>query len=453
VAIQPTDKDQSMKRREFLKASSAASLGLLAGHWLPRARAAQSRSAAASVNVAVLGTNSRGSALAAQFAQLPNVQVTYICDPDDKAAAKGVDAVKPHTSTAPKVVRDFRRALDDKDVDALVIAMPDHWHAPATILAMHAGKHVYLEKPCSHNPAEGEMLIAVQNRYPELKLQMGNQRRSSAGIAEAVELLKDGAIGRPFHAEAWYCRKRGPIGRGKVVPVPQHLDYEIWQGPAPRKPYRDNVIHYNWHWFWNWGTGETCNNGCHELDVCRWALGVEYPERVTSSGGRFRYEDDWEFYDIQQLGIEFPGRKSISWQGHSVDQVKRFGLSRGTMIFGEQGQMLITESAYKIFDHDGKVVREYGQASGGDTTDTRAPTKDLTKAHCGNLLDCIRNGGTPHSEIEGGHKSVLLCHLGNIAQKFGRALKIDPKTGHIVGDPEAMQLWAREYEPGWKPRI
>ncbi len=439
-----------MDRRQFLKTTGAAGVGVgLMSHASP---ALGVLGASDKLRIAAVGVNSRGAALAGAFASSPNCEVTYICDVDDKAAAKGVKAVVKHGGD-PKVVRDFREALDDQSVDAVMIATPDHWHAPATLMAMAAGKSVYVEKPCGHNCAEGEMLIASQAKYPKQVIQMGNQRRSSVVIAEAVAALKEGVIGRAYHGKAWYCRNRGSIGRGKVVPVPRHLDYELWQGPAPRVSYKDNVIHYNWHWFWNWGTGETCNNGTHEIDVCRWALGVDYPTRVTSTALRHKFDDDWEFYDIQTVGMTFPDKKSIVWEGHSVDAMAQYGSDRGAMIFGENGIVKIDPGQYVVMDHKGKAVERVGAAQAGGSTDVKAPTKDLTKNHVINFLESVRGDAKPNSPIDEGHKSVLLCHLGNVAQECGGAVETDPVNGRVVGNAKAQAMWGRAYEKGWEPKV
>jgi len=238
-----------------------------------------------------MGVNGRGTVLARGFARTTHGEVAYVCDVDSLVLAKGVSAVAQVQGKSPKGLGDFRKALEDKDVDALVIAAPDHWHTPAALLALQAGKHVYLEKPCGHNPREGELLVEAQRKHRRV-VQMGTQQRSAPRSIDIVQAIKEGAIGEPYLARAWYANTRGPIGRGKAVPAPANLDYELWQGPAPHTPYRDNVIHYNWHWFRRWGTGEICNNGTHEIDVARWALGVRYPTRVTSVGGRYHFADD-----------------------------------------------------------------------------------------------------------------------------------------------------------------
>jgi len=301
-------------RRSFIKKSAAGVAAISVGGILP-GFSARSYAAIAGANdrilVAVMGVNSRGKALSGTFARQENVDIIYVCDVDSRAEAACSDSIEKLGRKRPAACSDFRKALDDKAVDALVIAAPDHWHAPAAILASKAGKHVYLEKPCSHNPAEGELLVAAADKYG-IVMQMGNQRRSFPNVAAGIAELKSGIIGRPYYAKTWYTNNRLSIGTGKEVPVPSWLDYELWQGPAPRKPYRDNLIHYNWHWFWHWGTGEALNNGTHFVDLARWGLGVDFPVKVSSSGGRYAYNDDWETPDTQLISMEFENKSIMT---------------------------------------------------------------------------------------------------------------------------------------------
>src|ERR1035441_10225637 len=318
----------SINRRDFLKQAGTAGLGLgLASQIGSVVYAAASTTKPGgrtmgpndTLKVAVIGTNGRGLAHIECLTHIPGVQVAYICDVDDRAIVTGIKTTAKWQKAEPKGLKDFRKALEDNSLDAVTIATPDHWHAPMAILALNAGKHVYLEKPCSHNPYEGELLIKAVSKYQRV-LQMGNQRRSFPHIQQAIKEIHDGIIGRAHYGHAWYDNARASIGHGKAAPVPSWLDYELWQGPAPRRPYHNNVIHYNWHWFWNWGTGEALNNGTHEVDVCRWALGVDWPVRVTSNGGRYQFEDDWETPDTQVIGWDYADRKSISWEGRSCNK-------------------------------------------------------------------------------------------------------------------------------------
>ena len=404
------------------------------------------------LRVAMMGTNSRGFALTQEFAKAKNCQVTFICDVDSRVIDKTVAKVDEMTGKKPKGVTDFRRALDDKDVDILVIAAPDFWHAPATILGLKAGKNVYVEKPVGHNPREGELVVKAQKKYGKV-VQMGNQQRSSDHTIRAIKKVHEGELGRAYFAKTWYANTRGPIGTGKAAPVPEWLDYELWQGPAPRVPFKDNVVHYNWHWFWRWGTGESCNNATHEIDVARWALEVDYPTRVTSVGGRYHFNDDWEFFDTQDMGFQFPGRKTIVWEGRSCNGQNIHGRDRGTAVHCEGGTLIVDRNGYEIYDNKNKLVDEFKSGEKISTTDISSAGGSLNGAHVSNFLGAIREGTRQNSPIDDGHKSVLLCHLGNIAQKLERDLEIDPENGRIQSDSEAQKMWGRDYEPGWEPTL
>ena len=457
-----TDK---IDRREFVARGAAAGLGLTTWGAIPPLR--NNPAPSDKVNVAVMGVNSRGFVLAQSFANA-GAEVSYICDVDSRAVEAAIAGVsEPRQTPAregqpsrtlprlqeqrPQGVTDLRRALDDNDVDVLVIAAPDHWHAPAAILALKAGKHVYIEKPCSHNPLEGEMLVRAQANYGRL-VQMGSQQRSAPESISAIRQIREGLIGRPYYARTWYANTRGPIGRGSVAPVPDWLEYDLWQGPAPRTPYRDNVVHYNWHWFWRWGTGEINNNAAHELDIARWALGVDYPTRVTSAGGRYHFDDDWECPDTQVASYDFEDGKTITWDGRSCNGRTVEGRGRGTAIHGTEGTVVLDRSGYVAYDNDNNEIGSEMRPVAGSALDTSG-AGDLTDIHIANFLASIRGEDTLNAPIEDGRKSILLCHLGNIAQRTGRSLQCDPTTGHILNDIEAMLLWTREYEPGWEPTV
>jgi predicted dehydrogenase len=234
--------------------------------------------------------------------------------------------------------------------------------------------------------------------------------------------------------------------------VPSNLDYELWQGPAPRTPYRDNVIHYNWHWFTRWGTGEICNNGTHEMDVARWFLGVDYPMSVYSIGTRHTYADDWEFPDTQEATYEFEGGKSIVWHGQSCNGLPMYNRPRGTTILGTAGSMIIDQDGYVIADMKGKTKKDTAAVQAGDPLNTVGDDA-ATELHMKNFLDAIRTGAKLNAPIADGAKTGMLCHLGTVSQQLGRKLTTDPKTGHFVGDPEASKRWARTYEKGWAPSV
>jgi predicted dehydrogenase len=418
-------------RREFLRRSTLAgaagtafSLGVLG--------------AVNRLRLGFMGMHGRGSDLARSFAKFADVEVAYVCDVDERAIAKGQQAAASGDRPAPRAVKDFRRILDDPTVDALVIAAPDHWHTPAAILACTAGKHVYVEKPVSHNAREGELAVAAARKFNRV-VQVGTQRRSMPRIIEAMQKVRGGAIGRVLFSRGWYNNVRGSIGRGRPAPVPAWLDWELWQGPAPERPFHDNLVHYNWHWFWHWGTGELGNNGIHALDLCRWGLGVDYPRRVTSGGGRYHFDDDQETPDTHVVTFDF-GDKAIAWEGRSCQRHGYEGAMFGAAFYGDKGTLVTDGASYTIYDADDKPGAKVG-GSGGD------------EPHLRNFLDCIRSGARPSADIEDGHKSTLLCHVGNIAWRVGRTLNCDPKTGRIAGDRGAARLWSREYRRGWEPKV
>ncbi len=437
-------------RRAFMQQTALVGTGILAA---PNLFAFQG-SPNEKIVMGVVGTNSRGLFLAKMFAKLPNVEVAYICDVDSKVLEKTIAEIQKDTGKKPQGFKDVRKLLEVKDLDAIAIAAPDHWHAPAAMLAVQAGKHVYVEKPCSHNPAEGEMLVQAVQKYGKL-IQMGSQRRSFPKVMEAMNELRNGVIGRPYFAKGWYANSRKPIGVGKKIAVPENIDFDLWQGPAPRRSYQDNLVHYNWHWFWNWGTGEALNNGTHELDVMRWGLGVDFPTKVTSMGGRFAYKDDWETPDTQTISYTFANNTMMEWEGRSCNGYPGEGAGRGVIFYGEKGTMVIPGGDdYKIFGLDNKLIREVKTGlEEASRTNTMGMGELLDSQILINFADSIRGKTKLTAPISEGHKSTLLPQLGNISYRTGRTLNCDPKNGHILKDKEAMKLWSREYEKGWEMKL
>jgi predicted dehydrogenase len=436
-------------RREFLDALAVGAAGFAVGTTAKsygRILGSNDR-----LNFAVVGLNGRAYAhLSSLKANTSTARVSHVCDVDNNILKKFADSVRQEMGEAPLTDKDFRRILEQRDVDAITIATPDHWHTPMAIAALKAGKHVYVEKPCSHNPAEGEMLVQAQRKYQKL-VQMGTQQRSSPHTMEIVEKIHAGIIGRPYFAKAWYVNVRKSIGIGKEVPVPPQLDWDLWQGPAPRRPYKDNVHPYNWHWFKIYGTGETLNNGTHEVDVCRWALGVDYPKRVNSSGGRYQFKDDWQFYDTLVTSFAYED-KLISWEGKSCQGMKFYDRDRGSTITGTNGTVLVDRDGYEIYDLKGKKTSEF--KAGNTTSSADLIGRDsMTDAHFANFIAGIRKGEKLNSPVAVGNIAVTMLQLSNIAWEVNRELHLDPNGGRIEGDPQAMKMWGREYEKGWAPEV
>ena len=403
------------------------------------------------IHCAIAGVRSRGKAHAAAIHLQKNAKILYSCDVDDTILDEHNQWSKENIGYVPKVEKDFRKLVENKEIDAIFIASPEHWHAPMSIMAMQAGKHVYVEKPCSHNPYENELLIAAQKKYG-LKVQMGNQQRSALTSMLAVSDIRNGIIGEVYKGEAYYSNNRGSIGIGKPAPIPQTLDWDLWQGPAPRTQYKDNIHPYNWHWFRNWGTGEVHNNGTHEIDICRWALGVDIPQSVTSFGGKYAYQDDWEFVDNQQVTFTYPKGKFITWTGHSRGLIQPKQPGRGVTLYGSKGTIQLDRNFYKHFDLGGNLIKEEFENVVSQTTDTRGQG-GLDVNHVGNLFDAIREEKPLTAEIKDASISTLMCHLANMAQDAVETLHIDSTSGKVLNNDKIMQNWRRDYAPGWEPTV
>ena len=438
-----------VNRREFLDALAVGAAGLAI-----RANAksyGQILGSNSRLNFAVIGLNSRGYAhLSALQANKATACITHVCDVDSNTMDKFAATTTQAMGEAPAKEKDFRKILAQKDVDAISIASPDHWHTPMAIAGLQAGKHVYVEKPCSHDPAEGALLVEAQKKYAKV-VQMGTQQRSSPHTIEIVGKIHDGLIGRAYYAKAWYSNTRKSIGFGKPAPVPPQLDWELWQGPAPRRAYTDNIQPYNWHWFRTYGTGEALNNGTHEVDVCRWALDVDYPQRITSSGGRYEFKDDWQFYDTLVTSFAYPD-KMISWEGKSCQGMKFYNRDRGAAIMGTTGTVVVDRDGYEIYDLNGKKTSEFNTGKMTSSSDLRG-ADTMTDAHFKNFIEAIRSGEKLKAPIAVGNVSVTMLQLSNIAWEVNRELLLDTQDGKIQSDPQAMKMWGREYEKGWAPHI
>ncbi len=438
-------------RRDVIKAAAAtgatASIASLSPAAYGRILGANDR-----VQVAAVGVRSRGLTLIKEFTNA-GADVTRAFDVDSRVE----QAVRSELGSAgiaqPAFGKDFRVALDDPDIDIIAIATPDHWHACGTLMAMQAGKHVYVEKPCSYNPEEGEMLAAAQAKTG-LHVQMGNQQRSSGPSNELIERIRQGELGDIYHVYTWYGNKRGGIGPEVAAPVPDWLDWDLWQGPAPRRAYANPWVHYEWHWNWHWGTGETCNNALHELDIARWIIDTQNPEKVrTRASRRFFTDDAWQMYDTMTAEFVYPGDVSITWDGHCCNNVLQFGRGRGALAYGTKGSAIVDREGYEMFDLAGKKTAERREAGGNaDTTDLRGGGGLVTQ-HCRNLIEVVNGrASTLASPIDEGATSTLMCHLANIAYRTGAELTVDPQTGRIA-EKFAQPYVSREYEPGWMPTI
>ena len=439
-------------RREFIDTFAVGAAGLAIGSTAKSY--AQILGYNDRLNFAIMGLHWRGYAhLSALMANKDSARVSHVCDVDSNILAKFAATAEHELGYVPSSDKDFRQVLQQKDVDAITIATPDHWHTPLAIAALQAGKHVYVEKPCSHNPAEGALLVQAQQKYQKL-VQQGTQQRSCLRTIEAIDKIHSGLIGRTYLAKGWYGNVRKSIGIGQEAPVPPQLDWDLWQGPAPRRPYKDNIHPYNWHWFKHWGTGEALNNGTHSIDLCRWTLGVDYPKRVTSLGGRYQFKDDWQFYDTLVTSFDY-GDKMISWEGKSCNGMKYYGHDTGLTVMGTTGSVFIYGdggAGYDVYDLKGDrtgVFKDDDAIPFYDKFDGDIPTN----AHFANFIAAIRKGEKLHAPISEGNIVVTMLQLSNISWELNRELQLDPRDGKIQNDPEAMKSWARDYENGWAPHL
>jgi len=436
-------------RREFLDTLAVTAAGMAIGSTAKSY--GQILGSNDRLNFALIGLHGRGYAhLSALKANKDTARISHVCDVDSDTLRKFAGDAQRELGYAPSTDKDFRNILQLKEVDAIAIATPDHWHAPMAIAGLQAGKHVYVEKPCSHNPAEGAMLIAAQQKYGKL-VQMGTQQRSSPHTIEIVDKIHNGLIGRAYFAKAWYSNLRKSIGFGKEAPVPPQLDWDLWQGPAPRRTYKDNVQPYNWHWFRIYGTGETLNNGTHEIDVCRWALDAGYPQRISSSGGRYHFKDDWQFYDTLVTNFDY-GDKMISWDCKCCQGMKYYNRDRGSVIMGTTGSVLVDRDGYEVYDLKGNKTSEF--VTGKVTSSSDLTGRDtMTDVHFANFIAGIRKGEKLNSPVSVGNVAVTMLQLSNVAWEVNRELELDTSDGKILRDAEAMRMWGREYESGWAPSI
>jgi len=427
-------------RRGFLKQTGLGVAGAMALNFATtpaRALGANER-----IRVGIIGCGGRAQSLARGFNGPGESEIAYVCDPDaDRANAMAKSLSEGNGQDAPRAVDDLRKVLDDRSVHAVVVATPDHWHAPAAIMACDAGKHVYVEKPCSHNLREGRLLVEAARRN-ERVVQHGTQSRNSEMIADAVQMLREGIIGDVLVAKAWNIQKRDNIGHAEPSEAPASVDYDMWLGPSPHMPFQANRFHYKWHWWHNFGTGDMGNDGAHEIDYARWGLGVEtHPTRISGLGGKYFFDDDQQFPDTQQVAFEYPGdgavgqKKMLIWEMRIWSTSYPYNVDSGAEFYGTAGKMFVSKRGkLQLFGHGTKRI---------DAKLKGEPAKLLS--HVDDFLDAIRTNRRPNADIKLGHLSASLCHLGNISTRLGRSLEFDPQTETIAGDDEASRMLSRTY--------
>lgn len=443
-------------RREFIKKTALTTVGISGLGALGFSAKSYGNILGANerLNVAVCGLGRRLGAFYKPLSiKESNVNVLYLCDVMKSQREKAAINFSKRLDYVPRLENSIFKVIEDPEVDVMINATPDHWHAPGTWMAVEAGKHVYVEKPCSHNPREGELLVEYQKKYNKV-IQMGNQQRSSLPSMEVIKAIHEGEIGTAYKATAFYSTARGRVPNPVNAPVPEGLDWDLFQGPSPRKEYMHDTWDYNWHWYgWDFGTAEAGNNATHELDIARWALQVDFPNQVNVDAGKYHWKDDgMEMYDTMDATFKFQRDKTIQWDGKSRNNVKTYGGERGTYIYGTEGAVFIDRNGYKLFDREGKLTREK-TGSGSESGTALGGGGDVSNAHVYNFFEAVRGKQSQNSTIEDGARSTLLCHLANISYRTGKSLVCNPENGHILNSKEAVKLWSREYEKGYAPSI
>ncbi len=446
------------KRRNFIKTLTAGAAGIAVGGTTFGLSAKSYNQVLGSndrIRVAIAGLGRRLGAYLQPISQKEsNVELAYLCDVMASQREKAAERFSKLINYKPVLENDIRKILDDTKVDAIFNATPDHWHTPLACMTVQAGKHAFIEKPCSHNPYEGELLVKFQDKYGKV-MQMGTQQRSAPESIEIINEIHKGAIGEVYKAVAFYSDSRGRVPVPEKAPVPEGLDWDLFQGPSPRKEYMHNTWDYNWHWYgWDFGTAETGNNATHELDVARWALQVDLPDQVIIEAAKRHFKDDgWSMFDTMEATFRFPGNKIIQWDGKSRNgQRTYFNAGRGTVIYGSEGTVFVDRDGYELFDRTGKSLK-VRKSRGKEAGNVLGGGGDMSTLHVVNFFNAIRGKEKLNSPIKEGVKSTHLDHLANIAFRTNKQmLKVDPSTGRIL-DRSAMKLWKREYEPGWEPKI
>ncbi|HEV7281396.1 MAG TPA: Gfo/Idh/MocA family oxidoreductase [Pirellulaceae bacterium] len=442
-----------MDRRRFLSGSSLSLSALAVGAALEAGRVAKA-AASERLRVGCVGAGGRALSLISTFAANREAEVVAIADVDPRRLPQAIEVVQRLQGSAPKTEKDFRKLVDDASLDALVIGTPDHWHAIPTILACLAGKDVYVEKPDAHNIVEGRTMVAAMRKQQRI-VQMGSQHRSTKRLQSALDYIRAGKLGRCLMAKAWESARQSSIGRPPDGEPPAGVDYDMWLGSAPKRPFNSNRFHGNWRWFYDYGTGDLGNDGVHRLDMAVAALNaaaetqgdetLALPSAILSSGGKWYFDDAQEFPDTLQVAYEYGGKtpKILTYEMRLWAPYDIHGHSEGAAIYGDQGYLVIGNSGWQAYGPGGKLAAE----EKGDSHE--AP-------HVQNFIDCVKSRSKPYCDLETvGHPASVLCHAGNISARVGRKLLLDPESEEFIGDAEANALRTRpEYRKPWElPKV
>lgn len=426
-----------MKRRRFLKRSLVGAAAAIA----PVRDGQAAVSANNKVTLAVMGVRGRGRRLTQLFSQMPDVDIAYVCEVDQNVVEPALKIAEAGQRKRPRVVEDIRRVLDDSSVDAIIVATPIHWHAPATILACQAKKDVYVEKPISHNVREGRLMVEEARKHDRI-VQVGTQARSRPNTIQVVDYVRSGNIGQVHMVKVWNCQMRSNIGYKQDEPVPAGINYDLWTGPVPMLPFNRNRFHGTVNWHWHYGAGDLGNDGIHWIDVARWVLGVDYPTEISGMGRKIYFDDDQQTPDTQVLTFAYQN-KLLMYEQRLWNTYRMNGGQNGIEIYGTEGKALVQffdnrrQYGFKIYDQKDRQI-QFELAGDRDKN-----------PHYARFIDCVRSRTSPNADIEIGHVSTALCHLGNLVSRLNRTLRFDPASESILDDPEANRYLTREYRKHW----
>lgn len=438
-------------RRQFLQTSSIGVTAAVGATVLANGLVAKA-AASERIRVGCVGVGGRAGFLVKTFAAMKEVEIVALADLDSNRLPSAIEVVGNLQGKKPRAESDFRKLVDDKSIDVLVVGTPDHWHAIPTILGCLAGKDVYVEKPDGQNIGEGQRMVAAAKKHGRI-IQMGTQARSGEHFLSAMEYIRSGKLGRCLVAKGWESSKQGSIGKPADSDPPAGVDYDMWLGAAPKRPFNVRRFHGNWRWFFDYGTGDLGNDGVHRLDVARWALSTAceaqgdpplvFPSSVHAAGGKWYFDDMQEFPDTMQVTYEFAGAsgksgKVLTYEMRVWNPYNYHGESEAAAVFGDQGYIILGNSRWRAYGPGDKLVAE-GKGNNDGTT------------HIQNFLDCVKTRKRPNADLETvGHPSSLLCHMGNVAWRTGHRLAFDPVTETFINDPEANALRTRpEYRKPW----
>jgi predicted dehydrogenase len=444
---------EHINRRTFLKKTTAASAGVAVGQ-SAIAKSSKRFDLNDTINIAVIGIRSRGKDHYRALAKIPNVRIAALCDIDQRLFPEAVDEVKELTGYKPKTVNDFQDVLSDDGIDAVSIATPNHWHALQTIWACQAGKDVYVEKPVSHTILEGRKMVEAARKYSRV-VQTGTQSRSSVATLQAMDFLGEGGLGEIYMTKGLCLKPRGSIGHVKNSEIPEGVNWDAFLGPAPYRPFNLNRFHYKWHWFWDTGNSDLGNQGIHQTDIGRWALGkYTHPVRIQGLGNFFIWDSDQETPNIQILEFEYEDGSILHFEVRGLGTNAEAGLRIGNLVFGSKGWMSFTseeEGKCKAYYSDIKLMESgfssYKEEEGPVFTSEDPVTKDAVLNHFKNFIDCVRSRRWQdlNADILEGHLSSSLCHLGNIACRLKRSLKFNPHAEMFIDDREADSYLNKTY--------